>query len=192
MRPIKWPSIVPASGQAMVEFIMTVGFSLGIIFLFIQLAFNMTSGYLAHYATFMASRNYLVVDHGANDEKTVFRVAENKAREMFKSYQLEKFFIKDGVLTFSPVPQPGPGNREAQLYVGSKFTFEKKLSFLPLVGGDKKATMISESFLGKEPTRGQCLQRICQIMNLKIGAMIGIQDICADNFQHKTLYDDGC
>mgnify|MGYP001384050434 CR=1 FL=1 len=49
------------SGQAAIEFVLTIAFGLGIVFLYVNFAFNYTVGYAVHYATFMAARTFQTV-----------------------------------------------------------------------------------------------------------------------------------
>ena len=52
-------------GQSTAEFILTFGFVVLIVIVFIQMSLNLTKGYLVHYATFMASRSFLVQDNNS-------------------------------------------------------------------------------------------------------------------------------
>ena len=51
------------------------------------------------------------------------------------------------------------------------------------VTGQTELELISESFLGREPTRGVCATRVCK-------AITG-EEICTSSMDI-TLYDDGC
>ncbi len=162
---------------------MTLGFVLGLFFLFIQLAFNMTAGYVVHYATFMASRTYLTHD---NSGGSAYQAAEEEARSVFNSYKLSNFNI-DNLEFVIRSPQEG-ADRYEKFFTGAVSIFSKSLSLIKLIGGDKEVNYLSESFLGKEPTRRSCLERICEIIADKVR-----YEQCR-NLQngHHTLFDNGC
>jgi len=161
-------------GQSLIEFIMTLSFSLGIVFLFFSIAFNATDGYIVHYATFMASRTYLVVDVNANRPNGSDAIALSEAQRVFAKYlnpAKGSFFVNnpDSVVGFP--------------YVGVGFDFKQKFSF-GLIGVKDAMNLKSESYLGREPTRAECAERICY-------AMLGVGGGC-ESLVHYTLYDNGC
>lgn len=174
-------------GQATIEFLMTFIFAVGFLFAFVSLALNMATGYMVHYATYMASRTYLVYDNGSASPEASDRYAEDNAKEVFDSYHLTKLGVHDAVFT---VLSPDDATRYE--YVGVRTTFEKPLSFFKLMGGGEKAKMISESFLGREPTRGTCLHRVCKAVEpiLQKSGLGGGEDTCES--PHVTLFDNGC
>ena len=133
-------------GQSAIEFILTFAFSLGFVFLFVNLALNLTSGYLNHYVNFMASRTYLVQDSGINNEITVLNFAREEAQKTFDRYPISQFGIDAEFKVIKSGTRSG-------LYVGTTSQFEKPLSSMPLIGSAEDAILLSESFLGKEPTR---------------------------------------
>ena len=167
-------------GQSAVEFILTFSFALGVTFLFVNQALNITSGYLVHYVNFMSARAYLVHDGGINAPGSMFTQAKNKAIQVFESYNISEVGVDATLEVFSPNDNNG-------LFTGTVMQFEKRLSALPVVGGGKKALFYSESFLGKEPLRITCAKMIC-------AAMTGNQDTCASRFDNTdmALYDNGC
>ena len=81
-------------------------------------------------------------------------------------------------------------NPKDVLYVGAYTVFKRPLSYLPIVGGGDPATLISESFLGKEPTRMECWKRTCEAILLAVSAAPG-QCQTTNNFDF-TIMDDGC
>jgi len=161
-------------GQSLIEFIMTLSFSLGIVFLFFSIAFNATDGYIAHYATFMASRTYLVVDVNANRPNGSDAIAQSEAQRVFTKYlnpSKGKFYINS------------PDSIDGLPYVGAGFEFKQKFSF-GMIGVKDDMNLNSESFLGREPTRAECAERICYAFH---GAGGGCESLV-----HFTLYDNGC
>tara|TARA_Y100000768_G_scaffold375852_1_gene347158 strand:- start:25182 stop:25718 length:537 start_codon:yes stop_codon:yes gene_type:complete len=168
------------SGQVAFEFILVVTFALGTIFLFFQLAFNHTDGYLVHYANFMAARTYLTHDNGGNDIGSSIGSAAGVAQEVFESYPLSQFNINAdfNVVTF----EEGSG-----LFSGTTAEFEKPTNLFLGIGGGEDAKLLSESLLGKEPVRKTCLQLTCE-------AMTGDRNVCEGSSDQMdiTLYDNGC
>jgi hypothetical protein len=167
-------------GQSAIEFILTIAFALGVTFLFVNQALNLTEGYLAHYVNFMASRAYLVHDGGGIRKDNNLNLAAAKANEVYKSYPLENFGIKADFKVIS-------SNDANGIFTGTVVQFEKPLSALPVVGGGEDAIFYSESFLGKEPMRITCSEMIC-------AAISGSLNECnsgADNMDI-VLYDNGC
>jgi hypothetical protein len=86
---------------------------------------NHIAGYLAHYATFMASRTYLVQDSylGNFDEQASLNGSIENATNVFKSYNLSMFGIPDSGFSINPA------NGDAANYykVGAKTIFEKDM-----------------------------------------------------------------
>ena len=72
------------SGQSTIEFLCTFAFVLATIFVFLKIAMNVTNGYLVHYATYMASRAYLVNDNGSNSPSGGDGPALSLAKSVFK------------------------------------------------------------------------------------------------------------
>lgn len=167
-------------GQSSIEFILTFAFAIGISFLFVAHALNMTTGFLAHYATFMSARAFLVHDATSNTVGSNMQSAQRVAEKVFKIYRIDRF-AKDIKLE---VNKPIPSGQFSALFSGVSATFKKRLTPYKLVGGAVKATMMSESFLGKEPLKIQCWEMTCQAMGVGKCATQGEMDI--------TVYDNGC
>ena len=164
-------------GQSAIEFILTFVFAIGVTFLFVNQAINLTGGYLVHYVNFMSARAYLVHDVGSNVPSE--QAAEGKAREVFKSYKLEDFNIN---ASFEVITSEAAN----ALFTGTVMQFEKKLSSIPMVGGGQTANFYSESFLGKEPSRFTCYQMVCAAITGSQGGCNGSTD------SDLTLFDNGC
>jgi hypothetical protein len=151
--------------------------SLGLVFLFISISFNFSTGYLVHYANYMASRSYLVADsHGPDTSEDTSRIAAEKT---FRKYNLSRVDVPESSLSINSLAVQGT----AHMYTGTKVTFEKLLSYVRYIGGKTKAKFRSESFLGKEPTRNTCLTRTCW-------GITG-NEVC-DNANDITVEDNGC
>jgi hypothetical protein len=164
-------------GQSTIEFIFTFAFGVSIIFLVFNASINYVSGYLTHYATFMASRAFLTDDPGLTEVRPP---TETLAREVFNQYALSVFNVSsDGFRINMPVE----GDADQQLTVGAVTVYNRKIDIVGQVTGQKQIEMVSESFLGKEPTRAQCVERVCFAITGGQSCNIGM-DI--------TMYDDGC
>lgn len=170
-------------GQSTIEFIFAFAFGVSLIFMVFNSAINQATGYLVHYATFMASRVYLTADSNLGTVASPLvslSGSEAKARSTFEQYNLGIFNLKD--LTFT-VNQTGSVASDEYLTVGTTTSFRMKVDVLGKIAGETELNMVSESFLGKEPTRAVCASRVCF-------ALTG-QTSCSTNMDI-TLYDDGC
>lgn len=162
-------------GQSTIEFIITFGFSIGITFLFLGMAINYVVGYMVHYGTFMAARTYHVYDLPSANTEEALSAAKNAAERKYRSYNLERFDAGvDKMRIISPETNP--------LLSGVVVTFERKVSFVKFVTGEKNATLVSEALLGKEPLRRECLETVCQAMGV---------GTCSDQMD-VTVEDNGC
>lgn len=180
---VREKNILDSSGQVAIEFILTFIFAIGITFLFINQVLNMTDGFLTHYANYMASRAYLVAEAGNNNEASGYVEATRVATSVFKSYPLEDFDIN---ATFEVTQPASVGGQAIPVFVGTTAFFKKKITSFSTVGGSSQASLLSESFLGKEPTRFSCYSQVC-------AAVTGVADGCNNpNEMDVTLYDNGC
>ena len=170
-------------GQSTIEFIFTFAFGVSIILLIFNSAINQTTGYLVHYATFMASRTYLTADKHIGSfggSAASLNGAEAKAKAVFDKYNLTFLGVKN--LEFK-INAPNPNNPNNYLTVGALASFEQSIDIIGKIAGQEKLELVSESFLGKEPTRIECATRVCR-------AITG-RDSC-QNTLDITLFDDGC
>lgn len=170
-------------GQSTIEFILTFAFGVSFILVIFNSAMNYATGYLVHYATFMASRAYYTSDSHIGvigNSGPSLAGAENKAKEVFNNYNLGIFNIKNLAFNINPA-----GNTDTSTYltVGAYTTFELNLDIMGRVAGQKKLELVSESFLGKEVTRAECATRTCF-------GLTGAES--CDRTMDITLYDDGC
>jgi hypothetical protein len=164
-------------GQSTIEFILTFIFVLGLSFLFVNLAVNLGAGYVAHYINYAGARIFLVSDTAMPGSKPY-----EDARGLATSYMsglLSQVGLQSAKIKFN---FPQPIGDALPVFVGSTLEFQKPMSVFKVIGGGAQSTMLSESFLGKEPTRHECLESICQAM--KISNCSLDQDI--------TLFDNGC
>lgn len=170
-------------GQSTIEFIFTFAFGVSVILIIFKSAMNYTTGYLVHYATFMASRAYLTYDTytgSVTDTAASISGDVEYAREVYRQYQLELFDVEPSGFSIN---RPGSSIAGDYITVGATMSFEKEIDAVGKITGQKKVRYTSESFLGKEPTRAVCANRICK-------AITG-QTNCSD-VMDITLYDDGC
>jgi hypothetical protein len=172
-------------GQSTVEFIVTFAFGVSLVLVIFNTSINYATGYLVQYATFMASRVYLTSDShigGVGDVRPSLSSSVPRAQEAFKNYNLSMIKIRDENFKINKVEDVG-GDNQKNLTVGAYTVFDIPMDVLGRVAGQKKLELVSESFLGKEPTRAECATRVCE-------AITG-QDNC-DSSMDITLYDDGC
>ena len=168
-------------GQVALEFILVIGFALGVTFLFMSQTFTSTKGYLLHYANYAASRVYLTYDVGAANVMANYQEAEDHANKHLRSFELDNLFGINTECEFLNFQQTNA------LFTGSVCKFEATTNFFPIIGGGAKAELVSESFLGKEPVRSTCYQQLCEVMT-------GDKQGCRSKFENMdiTLYDNGC
>lgn len=145
-------SLKKQKGQSTIEFLITLTFLFGFLFLYAKIAFNYTNGYLLQYATYMSSRSYLVFDSNSIEETE----QDSKAR----SFAETNVFAKIVPQVPLGIKANYPGETLGSLYTGLYYDFEQLFSFSNLVGGKATMSFRSESFLGREPTRAECLRRI--------------------------------
>ena len=164
-------------GQSTIEFIMTFTVAIGFIFLFMQMAFNYTNGYLIHHATFMASRAFLTADSEQRDLGRGEINADEFTRKIFRHYMPD--FLKPDMSKFHV---NGVMDVDRRAFVGVYYDFTQIFS-LSFIGGKDEMYFRSESFLGREPTRGETISQICKRMKSIIGTTT-----CEF---HMTLDDNG-
>jgi len=154
-------------------------FLIGFLFVFVKLAINYTNGYLLHWATYSASRAYLTFDDNTLNPLVK---AKDHARDVFNSYtKLVPSLGND--LKFND-----PDTGKNFIYVGAFAEFKQTFSIFAFVGGQDPLAFRTESFLGKEPHRQECLERICDQFKQQLGN-IGAGCPALEN---ATYFDDGC
>lgn len=171
------------SGQSTIEFIFAFAFGVSIVFMVFNTSLNYATGYLVHYATFMASRTYLVSDENIGQIESAPAPSAADAYSVYNQYRLDIFDIPSSGFAIN---EQNPNQTPAEyLTVGARTIFEKPIDALGRVVGGGNLTFVSESFLGKEPTRGQCAYRVCWSVT---------GEVCATGraWFDVTLYDNGC
>jgi hypothetical protein len=168
-------------GQSTIEFIFTFAFGVSIILLVFNSAMTYTTGYLVHYATFMASRVYLTQESFSESfggTTVSLSIAKDMATKEFQKYRLDIFGIQTTNFIINP-----PGDPANYVLVGAYTQFIKSIDAIGKVAGQTKLNLTSESFLGKEPTLAVCASRVCM-------AITGTPT-CSQSLDI-TLFDDGC
>lgn len=166
-------------GQSTIEFLSSFTLAFSLIFFFVKMAMNFTESYMVQYATYMSSRVYLVHDNTSSEISSVENQAFNAAKAEFEKYSLDKIIPDfDGRIDVNPTT-----SNAVNAYVGIFSTYTTVSSMAKLVGGREPMVMKTESFLGKEVTRGECANRVCDA----IKAIGGVS--CKEQV---TLFDNGC
>ena len=165
-------------GQSTMEFLLSFTFVFALIFFIFQVGVNFTNGYLVHYATFVASRTYLVIDNNSNTISSGDEDAKGRAVSVFTNLPVDKFMPGFGAQLQINHPMTIPNN----LFVGAWIEYDEKFGVSEIIGGIKQAKLRSESFIGREPSRVTCLTRICEAM----------KEVGGDCGDHTTFFDDGC
>lgn len=171
------------SGQSTIEFIFAFAFGVSVVFMVFNTALNYATGYLVHYATFMASRTYLVSDTNLGQVDNAPAPSPEDAIAVYNKYRLDIFNIPES--GFSINEQDSTQTAGEYLTVGARTLFEKPIDALGRVVGGGELEFVSESFLGKEPTRAQCAMRTCY-------GVTGGGCQTANQWFDVTLYDNGC
>ena len=167
-------------GQSTIEFLIVSVFATGILGIFIQLAFNLAEGFLVHYATYMASRTFMVYDQiSINQVAADYAIhAPNQAKKVFASYLPSH---KTTALKFNNYDTDAPKD---YFLTGAYYQYSRPVSLFSYLGGGVNNTMRSESFLGKEPTRGECWERTKKAME---------KAVTTNEFKkYTTVFDNGC
>lgn len=175
------------SGQSTIEFIFCFIFAVSLILLVFNTSLNYAAGYVTHYATFMASRVLLTQDSNDTVEGPGdMSVGENAAKATFRKYNLEVFGISNSAMDLTAAARNISTSATEYLTVGVYSQFDRKMDLVGQITGQSKLTLTSESFLGREPTRGVCAQRVCY-------AITGGSN-CHGNGANLdiTMFDDGC
>jgi uncharacterized lipoprotein NlpE involved in copper resistance len=128
----------------------------------------------------MASRVFMTQDSNNSQWSAGDRgVATNRAKSAFAAFKLDVF----GINTQLEINDDQTVSAGEYLMVGAYTRFSRKMDLVGQITGQTKLDLISESFLGREPTRGVCASRVCYA--------IKEEDTCSTNYDI-TLYDDGC
>jgi len=165
-------------GQSTIEFLATFGIAIIFLFIFIKFSLNVTKGYMIHFATFMASRAYMVADNfSQNPSSTDSNAAQIAQNDIFKK------IVSDSSVSAEFI---SPDQATKKFFVGVVTSFSQKFAFSTGLGGDKVINFISESFLGRTIPYSECVLRSCAAIK---GAVPSVNTNCNKN---TTVYDNGC
>lgn len=120
----------------------------------------------------------MVIDRNSNTPEGSDAESLSRAKTVFARYNIPLY-----ISTFESELQANmPETVDSSAMVGVWAEYNTSLSATSLFGGSQQLLFRSESFLGKEPTRAECIERICRTF----------QDIGADCSSHVTFADNGC
>jgi hypothetical protein len=165
-------------GQSTIEFILTFSVTLSFVFLFLKMALTYTNGYMVHFATFMASRSYLV-----NDSEQYNSIEDGDPPAFILAKKVYKKYLPEGLISNfnGALKENNPSNLRNTVFTGVYSDFTQSIS-AGMFGGGEPIELRSESFLGREPTRKESYSQTCiAIMSVTGGG-------CAT---HATLDDNG-
>ncbi len=164
------------AGQSTIEFLLVLILCISMLSLTTSIGLNYVIGYVVHYKTYQAAREYSLFDNRGDNPIIIFDQAFNQARSVFDQESLRTIGAKDGELN---VNHPG---LVAYEFVGLYYIYQGVISGTGLIGG-QSLDLVSEAFLGKEPVRADCR---CRIYETMLGT-------CSPNLiAEATLYDNGC
>jgi hypothetical protein len=164
------------AGQSLIEFALAVFLVFGLLFFFIQLALMLSWANFVQYATFMSARAYLSGGSSRQDQ-------EDRAREVLKKMVKrgdassdDRFpMIARGYQGTDDVVGASIGggqqfdekNYDLSWMQGVRYTFRSHLFVLPIGRAGTapsadagQAILTSESWLGRDPTYGECLSAV--------------------------------
>ena len=171
----KMRSLKTCSGQSTIEFLITFGFTLLLIFVLLKISLNVTNGYLVHYATYAASRAFLVADNFANSPEGNDGLADTQAEKVFKQ------IVAGNTVTMTTQKI---SVAQKSVFVGVRAEFTQKLAFSDVIGGKQPVTFVSESYIGRSPPMSECVMRTCAAIRMITGGTA-----CSFNV---TVDDNGC
>ncbi|RYZ73310.1 MAG: pilus assembly protein [Proteobacteria bacterium] len=148
------------SGQAILEFVLSMFFLLSVLLFTIQLTLFLAFGNYIQYATFMAARAYQSAGLNANDQVTR---AQNVLNRTVKQGGQDRL----AMVIKGQNPEIGPGSifRRADQSLswqeGVRYDFKGRLFIMPLgpvriPSGAGEVDLTSEAWLGREPTYEEC------------------------------------
>lgn len=173
--------ILNQRGQSTIEFIFSFTTAFFLIIYTTKVALNYTTGYIAHYATYMSSRAYLTFETQGNPDAVnqIPKLAFDDVRvNLFNSALTSEADNPRAVVDPSSNPQ-------LAILSGVRYDWETNFSVSGLFGGSQTLQMRSESFLGREPDRVTCLRQTCAAAINGTGSISCSKDAF-------TLGDNGC
>lgn len=162
-------------GQATIEFIFSFSFLLFFILFFVTVGLNLAIGYVAHFAVFKASRHYLTYDNGLNSSAVLLQ-AETQANEIFKTFS--ELNLNGKFEIHSPYDV-------IYEYVGAKLLYSPKIRAIGPFSLADDYQFLTESFLGKEPSRADCKCQTQMALGQPCDREIDVRE-------EVTVYDNGC
>ncbi len=159
-----------SGGQSTIEFILTLTILMGFVLFYLQLSLMMAFGNYVHYATFMAARAYLSAGPDPQDQ-------EDRAKAVIT--RMVKRNNSPGIDRLPSVAKGDGGGDIKGLEFnlsefnatdvnlswmqGVRYRFKSRLFLMPVGKGGLQGntpantvTLISESWLGREPTYLDC------------------------------------
>ncbi|MFT6068886.1 MAG: hypothetical protein ACJAT2_003265 [Bacteriovoracaceae bacterium] len=172
--------ILGNEGQSSVEFIISFIVVVGFVFMYVKVAMNFTNGYVVHYANYMASRALLVYEGNNNTPDGGDGAAKARALEVWKTYNIEG--VLGNAAGSLSLEQRLPGSVTNTLFVGTVATYQDRFTIFGNVGSTERLTFKTESFLGREPSIAECVERTCEAFT-ELGISCG---------KNTTVIDNGC
>ena len=163
-------------GQSTVEFVLTVILFLSVAFFFVRLSLVLAHANYVQYTTFMASR--ALFSGGASLGESQLRAMTVLNSTTRKADGSARFRWIEGDNSPGPVIINGGfaganqmSKRDVQWVQGVRYTLKSRVFSIPFLGRpirseeEAELTLVSESLLGRHPTRDECIQRISQTLN---------------------------
>jgi len=187
--------ILTKKGQSTIEVLVCLSIVLSLILMITRFGLNVTSGFMVHYANYMASRTFLVFDQpSAQSPDATDAVAAFEAKRVFDSYGVDAFLMAGSRLTSILTAVYPDDSNPRKVLTGTYIEFQQKFSGSKMFGGNRPVEFISESYLGREPTRYDCASQICKVMQQTVtgGLDCGPTSTAGTKGVNITEFDDGC
>lgn len=170
------------SGQAVIEFVLSLIFLMGFVVFIVHLSMSFAAGNYIHYATFMGARTLLPADMAADVQRSS---AESVMRTMLSSSSGGTRFaawISPGqsgnttqvpgarIVTDAGQQSQNENSRYQSWIAGVMYEFNTKIFMGPLSGSvtGSNLTLTSESWLGREESFMECLNRMVSIQGNEV------------------------
>ncbi len=189
-KPTKKRNRLDRAGQATLEFALTLILLMSTVFFFIHSSFGLAWSSYVQYATFMSARAYLAA--GPNPEEQVDRARSVASRMLKKkdnpgedrlpmiakgdSQDLDGAdeVVPGLAIGFHPAiaAQAQAGDPSYSWMQGVRYRFKSRLFLLPFGGANpaekkNQLELQSESWLGREPSRSECLEYFTGTLSLR-------------------------
>lgn len=168
------------SGQAVIEFVLSLMFLMGLVVFIIHLAMSMAVGNFVHYATFMSARALL---SSSMNEQEQQENAERVLAKMLKSGTRFSGWITPSMTFAGGGRFPGAkvvtqasnwagginDNRASSWMSGVLYQFDMKVFMGPISGtSGSNITLTSESMLGRETSAAECMSKLRAIQGSEV------------------------